>query len=426
MGRLFHTILGRPQNILSMPVVGEALPTQRPGFTAGDPRPWIPGTLALLQQGGAAALPWTRDRDLLLAPYPAPGDENGLLQELLRSLPDRYPVALYERDTPLVPNLLLPGPAPDGLDFRDPAAGLRAYRSGFRHQGRGGAEACVLLPARRLSLLLRGSSFAAMRPGGGDSLQNRRFLLAALDHQRTLDALSPYLDGGALAPAQRVLVLMPHFDDEVIQCGGAILQALQDGAELAVAWLTDGRKGVSTLSEAQSARVRHEEAEAVMSALGVKLWHFLDAPETRLRRRGPWTGRLAALLREFQPERVHTVWWDDNNADHYEASRVLRKAWPGGMQDVAIAASGLWTPLPGGALLPLAAEQRRRKDEALRAYASQLAEVDYLRVERGLSCYYGRRLPEPGYAEAFLTLPAAEYWRAFRRSGADRRWFIGA
>ena len=417
MGRWFPSVLGRPQNIFSMPVVGDALPAARPGFTTGDPRRWIPGTLGLLQRAGAVVLPWTEDRDFLLAPYPAPGEETGILLEFLARLPEHYPVALYETETPFFPNLLVTAPAPPGAEFAAPAEGLRAYRSAFRHQGRGGAEALLLLPARRLRLLLRGSGFAPLRGRGGDSLQNRRFLLAALDHQRTLAALAAQRQPAALPPARRVLAVMPHFDDEVIQCGGALLHAVEDGAEVAVAWLTDGRKGVSSVAEEESARIRHGEAEEAMHRLGVRRWWFLDAPETRLRARGPWTERLARILAEFQPERVHTAWWSDNNVDHYEANRVLRRAWPRAAAAVTIAASGLWTPLPAGAALALSPTLRERKDSALRAHASQLAEVDYLRVERGLYAYYGR-------AERFLCLPAAEYWRAFRRSGADRRWFL--
>lgn len=408
-----------------MPAVGERLPGERPGFTAGDPRDWIPGALATLEQAGKPALPWTSECDFLFAPYPLPGRETEVLLELLAGLHADYPVALYERDVPLLPNLLVPSGTEDrGHDFATPAAGLRAYRSAFRQRGRGGAEAFVLLPARRLAGVLRGSFLGEIHPGPGGSLQNRRFLALALDHQRSLHLLPQGLRAAGPEPAGRVAVVMPHFDDDVIQCGGALLAARAAGAEVRMIWMTDGARGIPAAGPEESARVRREEAEAAMGRLGIADLHFLEAPETRLERRGPWTARLRRLLREFQPDRVHTVWWADNNVDHFETNRVLRAAWPRELDGAEIAASGFWTPILGNRCLPLTPEVRRVKDAALAAYASQIAEVDYLRVERGLSRWYGREEPGECYAEEFLCLPAAEYWQRYRASGASRRWFL--
>lgn len=411
-----------------MPQVGQRLPTVRPGFTAGDPRPWIPSTLALLRRWGAEALPWTPKRDLLLAPYPRPGEEAGILLELLRTLPPSYPVALYERETGLLPNLLVEdeGEGDRGShSFPGPPDGLRAFRSAIRGGGKGNAEALVLLPARRLSWLLRGSFLAELRPGPGRSLENRRFLVLALDHQRSLMVNwtgAPLREG--LEPVKRVAFVAPHFDDEIIQFGGALQSARDQGAEVRAIWLTDGSRGVPGASHEEAALIRKGEAQIAMDRLGITDLHFLDAPETRLRARGPWTARLRGLLQEFQPQRVHSVWWGDNHVDHFEANRVLRKAWPAGMQDVEIAAGGFWTPVPANCLFALDRRARRAKDKALAEYSSQHKEVDYLRAEHGLARWYGARLPQGEDAEAFLSLPAADYWSRFQASGAPRRWFL--
>src|SRR2546426_12131813 len=42
---------------------------------------------------------------------------------------------------------------------------------------------------------------------------------------------------------RRVLVLAPHMDDEVLGCGGTLLQHARVGAQLTIVYLTDGRKG---------------------------------------------------------------------------------------------------------------------------------------------------------------------------------------
>ncbi|MFQ5750283.1 MAG: PIG-L deacetylase family protein, partial [Planctomycetota bacterium] len=355
-------------------------------------------------------------------------EETEILLELLRTLPPSYPVALYEREAGLLPNLLVEDEGEgDGssLSFSEPADGLRAFRSAFRGGGKGNAEALVLLPARRLAWLLRGSFLAELRPGPGRSLENRRFLVLALDHQRSLlvnPADTPLREG--LETAQRVAFVAPHFDDEIIQFGGALRMARDRGAEVRAIWLTDGSRGVAGASREEAALIRKGEARVAMDRLGITDLHFLDAPETRLRARGPWTARLRRLLQEFRPQRVHTVWWGDNHVDHFEANRVLRKAWPADMPDVEIAAGGFWTPVPANCTLALDRKVRRAKDQALAEYASQHKEVDYLRAEHGLARWYGARLPQGKDAEAFLSLRAAEYWGRFKASGAPRRWFL--
>ena len=424
MGRYFPCLLGRPQNILTMPEVGEGLPAQRPGFLHGDSRPWIPGTFQLNEaQGVERPMPWGKDCDLLLAPAPAPGLETESLQEVLRELPRNFPVALYERDIPLWGNLILAAEGQDqGRTFTDSAHGLRAYRSAFRHRGRGGAEALLVLPAQFHLDLLNLSWRVEWRRRGGQALLNRRHLATALDYQRSMQEVLRSRHSATLQTVEKAAVVMPHFDDDILQCGAAMLQALDAGTDLRVIWLTDGRKGVSTVSEQESARIRHLQAQRAMDILGVRDYHFLDAPETALHKRGPWTSQLHDLLQDFQPNRVFTVWWADNHVDHFEANRVLQAAWPQGLE-ATLAASGLWQPLPITTGVAIDANLRARKDEALLAYASQIAEVDYLRVEHGLSCWYARDSQADGL-EAFWELPAAEYWNAFRRSGCPKRLFV--
>lgn len=136
-------------------------PSERPRFLHGDPRDHAPQACALLAEHGDALLPWGNDDgDLLFAPAPRPGEEAELLREVLTGLPGNFPVLLYPRESPLLPN----------LDCQ-------------------GEELCML-PAERMALLLRGTGWAERRPGPHSSLQNRVYLGLALDLWRSLMLLS--------------------------------------------------------------------------------------------------------------------------------------------------------------------------------------------------------------------------------------------
>jgi hypothetical protein len=160
MARLLPRIFGVTPGRFAVPVPANQLPCKRPGFLQGDPRLRVPKTCALLQNQCELLLPWTQDSDLLIAPYPTIGVETEDLLAILQPLAAHYPVLLYPHGNPLWPNVQI-----DDEDL-------------------------LLLPARRLSLLLCGSFWAELRPGSGRSLQGRRFLSLALDHQRSLAVLA--------------------------------------------------------------------------------------------------------------------------------------------------------------------------------------------------------------------------------------------
>lgn len=417
MRRFLPVPLRRPANLISVPELDLLPEARRAGFLHGDPAEWAPVTLRRLR-----AMPWTDACDLLLAPAPRPGAETQTLLAHLDALPAERPVVLYERDWPLWPNVLVHDGGVDvNVEMDTPAQGLRAYRSAFRHHGKGYAEALQVMPAGRTADLLRGLARAAAR-STGDPLLNRRYLVTALDHQRSVALVT----GGQarLAAARRVAVIAPHFDDDVIQAGGAMLEALAAGAEVRMIWLTDGTRGIPGMAPEAASRLRKQEARAALAALGVSDLHFLDLPEERVAARRPWARALRRLLEEFQPERTHVVWWADNHVDHYECSRLLRAAWPDSLAGARIAAAGTWAPIPAAAILPLDQNLRQRKDAAIRAYVSQLQIVEYLRAERGLGRLHAQGRTDARYVERYWECEAAEYFAAFRASGADRRLWI--
>lgn len=83
--------------------------------------------------------------------------------------------------------------------------------------------------------------------------------------------------------AESVLVLAPHFDDEVLGCGGLLAQLAASGAVVRLLFLTDGGGGREAVADRESYRLRRrQEALAAAAVLGVAGCDYLDLPDGAL------------------------------------------------------------------------------------------------------------------------------------------------
>jgi LmbE family N-acetylglucosaminyl deacetylase len=82
--------------------------------------------------------------------------------------------------------------------------------------------------------------------------------------------------------AASALVLAPHFDDEVLGCGGLIAQLAAAGAAVRVLFLTDGGGEAEGAEREAYRRRRRDEAAQAVAALGAAGWDALDLPDGAL------------------------------------------------------------------------------------------------------------------------------------------------
>src|SRR5665213_2709092 len=83
------------------------------------------------------------------------------------------------------------------------------------------------------------------------------------------------------------LIIAPHPDDETLGCGGLIASQARAGQAVDIVFLTDGaasHPGHPTLSPAQLAGARRDEAVAAAAILGVRAdrLHFFNLPDSTL------------------------------------------------------------------------------------------------------------------------------------------------
>jgi LmbE family N-acetylglucosaminyl deacetylase len=114
---------------------------------------------------------------------------------------------------------------------------------------------------------------------------------------------------------ERLAVIAPHPDDEVLGCGGTIARCASEGAEVHVIFATTGVPHLVSSEEHEQLR---SEVRTAHVCLGVSRAHFLDLPAARLDSvaRADVNRALAAVLDAVEPDTVLMPFVGDVHLDH--------------------------------------------------------------------------------------------------------------
>ncbi|WP_165997998.1 PIG-L deacetylase family protein [Bacillus sp. Cs-700] len=126
-------------------------------------------------------------------------------------------------------------------------------------------------------------------------------------------------------PGEKILVLAPHVDDDMIGCGGAILKYLKEGKEVHIAYLTQSNKRGSIGLQGEEIIIeRKKEAETVAKKIGLPLnqLHFLSACDSELLTTD-LAVELGSIMSRLNPDVVFFPSIIDTHTDHYAVSKKL-------------------------------------------------------------------------------------------------------
>ena len=205
---------------------------------------------------------------------------------------------------------------------------------------------------------------------------------------------------------RRILILVPHPDDEVVACGASIGRAQQEGAKIFALYLTNGCIARETLWPWQQknydkyvARRRAEgEKNAVFHGLTPVGWSPRPA-------RHLWRN-LDAVWRDVQDavasHQIDQLWvpaFEGGNADHDALNalaahwRSERKAEDNSVLEFAEynflngKAHSQEFPFPNGneQCINLTVDEKKKKREALALYESERKNLNYVKIDQ--ECY---------------------------------------
>jgi LmbE family N-acetylglucosaminyl deacetylase len=232
-------------------------------------------------------------------------------------------------------------------------------------------------------------------------------------------------DHAGTVSAERVLVLAPHPDDEVLGCGGLLVQLLARGARVEVLFLTDGGGGEEGEAREAYARRRREEAERVAGLLGFTARRSLELPDGSLEQHLPAVAAaVEAALVEGRPDLLLVPSPLEASADHRATFAALHGLLaplrPGaGGGELAATADGLEVlvyeinrPAYPDLLVDVS-EALPLLEEAMELYVSQTERSGYWRASRGLRLYrtltLGAEAAGPQAAEGYNRLALDDF-----------------
>lgn len=187
--------------------------------------------------------------------------------------------------------------------------------------------------------------------------------------------------------SERVLVIAPHPDDEVLGCGGTIAKLAAGGHDIRIAYLTSGESGSDSIPEAQLGPMREDEARAAISALGADpanlvFLHIADgmiSPHDHVQ-----VAAIIRLLRQIRPALLYLPHAADGSFDHQAAHQlVVRAAAMAGSRNFpglggphwvpTVLGYEVWAAISSPAYYEDIGPQVQAKQAALGCYSSQAA-----------------------------------------------------
>jgi len=231
------------------------------------------------------------------------------------------------------------------------------------------------------------------------------------DLRRCADAVATFRHSVNLEPlvskgpeAQRILVIAPHPDDEMLGAGGTLIAAIARGACVKVLYLTVGKP------EQRADLIR--ETRVVADAVGYEP-RFMGYFARHLPLDDECIGKLRHEVLDFAPQVLMLPFFCDDHDDHRRASHLL---WLATRDLVSFHPIGVWAYQVYSALIPNVivdiTELAERKRKAIAGWRCQAASRDWGHFALGLNAFNSRFLPQatsPRYAEAFFVVPLGEY-----------------
>ncbi|MBZ9629089.1 PIG-L family deacetylase [Psychroflexus sp. CAK1W] len=190
----------------------------------------------------------------------------------------------------------------------------------------------------------------------------------------------------------KVLVLAPHADDEVLGCGATISKHIEQGDEVKIVIATNASKGAPQLFTDSDIDFVRKEALQAHNALGIKETIFMEFPAPSLNAFPEYkiSLELSKVFYNFRPTHLYLPHPGDIHQDHKAIYRAgLVAARPQGKYKInniycyETLSETEWTPYQERPFVPNhfvdVSDVFKNKIESMKCFTSQLKEFPHSR-----------------------------------------------
>lgn len=193
---------------------------------------------------------------------------------------------------------------------------------------------------------------------------------------------------------EKVLVLAPHPDDEILGCGGLLSYYANQSTDIVVVNLTDGRLGRGLkVSEDEIIKRRNAEFKSSMANLGLINYHCWAFQDGKLGENNEVHDKILTILNSFNPDLILSSSFIDEHPDHRLTAIYLQKALSQYDGELDVLTYEIWTPHTDGFLIDVT-DYYDSKLSSLALYQSQIELLDYVKLTQSLESYRGIQLTE--------------------------------
>lgn len=126
---------------------------------------------------------------------------------------------------------------------------------------------------------------------------------------------------------EKILVIAPHHDDEVIGCGGSIAYANKKGYLVDVVYMTSGYAGIPETTDINRAiEIREDEAKLAGKILGVYQQYFFRNPDRALVYSIDNIKQLIALIRSIGYSWLFFPHKEEKDHEHQVVYQIAKEA----------------------------------------------------------------------------------------------------
>ena len=149
-----------------------------------------------------------------------------------------------------------------------------------------------------------------------------------------------------LPPAERVMILAPHMDDEAIGCAGLIARYANLGARVVCVYLTDGAGGRTGNKRIARIAERMQETRVACLLLGIEQIYFLNQPDGRLAPTPALIDKLQSIVAREVPQLLLLPYPCDPHPDHHVTASITARTLRRFPSDTTILYYQLRAPIP--------------------------------------------------------------------------------